>query len=128
MPRLVGPAISLCLFVACGGLVADPGADGGGTGIGIDAGLDASDPCTIRASTYDQACTTDADCVSVFDGNVCSAHCRCPNSAINKGQLARYQSDFPRADGGGACGCPLLRAVCANGVCGPCNGATCVNH
>ncbi len=120
------PAFAICLFVACGGIVTGPLPDGGASA-GVDASADSgTSPCVIRASSYDQSCHSDADCVSVFDGNVCSAHCQCENSGINRSALAKYKAEYPRTDGGGAaCPCPPQIIACLNNLCAPCNGSQC---
>lgn len=119
-------AFTMCvLFGACGGLVTGP-APGGDAGTGADAGADgATSPCVVRASMYDQTCTSNADCVPVFDGNVCSAQCRCENSGINRKDFARYTANFPHTDGGIVCPCPPQAIACLNGLCAPCNGSQC---
>ncbi len=119
-------AFTICVsFVACGGIVSGP-APGGDASTEADASADgATSPCVVRASTYDQTCTSAADCVAVFDGNVCSAQCRCQNSGINRSDLARYQANFPHADGGLACPCPAQMIACLSGLCAPCNGSQC---
>ena len=54
-------------------------------------------PCTstasILASSFDQSCVSDLDCVPVGQGSVC-AECGfvCPSAAINNGALAAYQA------------------------------------
>jgi hypothetical protein len=83
---------------------------------------DAGAPCTkgtIKASDYDQACTTAADCVAVIDGNLCGS-CFCPNAAINQSALSAYNAGVTAAGGPSPsdCFCPALPPVaCTNGVC-----------
>lgn len=45
----------------------------------------------VDVTQYDQTCSVDADCVLVQDGDIC---CGCPDAAINKGDLPRYQDDL----------------------------------
>jgi hypothetical protein len=70
----------------------------------------------VDVTDYDQTCKADADCVAVKNGDIC---CGCPNAAINKSDLARYQDDL------GTCAavCEIACVgdaipVCANGTCG----------
>lgn len=66
-------------------------------------------PCdTISATSYDQSCQTDMDCVGVYSGSTCSA-CFCPNSAINVNAQSAYQHDFTALDPAPSkCGCPAF--------------------
>ena len=78
-------------------------------------------PCTstasILASSFDQSCVSDLDCVPVGQGSVC-AECGfvCPSAAINNGALAAYQA--AAVDGGGTftglCGCPAYGPPCCH--------------
>jgi hypothetical protein len=59
----------------------------------ICASEDAS-PQVIMASSYDQSCTVDTDCVGVSEGNSCKpCDFSCSNATINAGALAKYTSD-----------------------------------
>jgi hypothetical protein len=49
---------------------------------------------TLDGTSFDTACVADQDCTAVFLGDVCSSACHCPDGAINKTDLARYQSDL----------------------------------
>ncbi len=77
--------------------------------------------CTyVYATSYDQSCMTDSDCVAVVDGTGC-----CPNSSVNVAVQAQYTADFKKAFAacGGAAQCGQLGG-CANiGPC--CVGGTC---
>jgi|CZKU01.1.fsa_nt_gi hypothetical protein len=65
---------------------------------------DTPDDCTdanaqlIQASSYDQSCKTDSDCVAVFEGNACyPAALNCQDrAAINMGSYAQYQADIAK--------------------------------
>jgi len=59
--------------------------------------IDASAPgCMIAASSYDQSCTEDTDCVEVTAGNYCVDSCQCGGDAISKGALAQFKDQFGR--------------------------------
>jgi hypothetical protein len=74
--------------------------------------------CSIEASSYDQSCTLDSDCVAVFSGSFCGDHeCACENSAINVSAQTRYVADLQN-DHAPECPCPSPPAV-------SCNGGTC---
>jgi len=64
---------------------------------------------SILASSFDQSCVSDLDCVPVGQGSVC-AECGfvCPSAAINKGAFAAYQAAAVDAGGTftGGCFCP----------------------
>jgi hypothetical protein len=86
--------------------------------------LDVPDACAdgserpILASTYNQSCTTDMDCIAVSEGNACSLISPCPNAAINKGALAQYQSDIAQTPCYALAGCPLeFGPCCRHGSC-----------
>jgi hypothetical protein len=102
------------------------------------AGLCTAGP--VQASSYDQTCKVDTDCVSIAEGDPC-APCglSCSMSAtINAGALARYNADIAStpavrsaADGGclDTCGTVSGRSdygpFCCGGMChigGPCPG------
>jgi hypothetical protein len=78
---------------------------------------------TLDGASFDTACVADQDCVGVFLGDPCSSACDCPNAAINKSDLARYQSDL--AADRAACSsksacvadCVAPTATCKLGVC-----------
>jgi hypothetical protein len=49
----------------------------------------------IQASSYDQTCTTNADCVEVAEGNACyPGFGQCPMATINVGAQAQYNNDL----------------------------------
>ena len=77
----------------------------------------------ISAASYDQGCTSEVDCVPVFQGDTC-AICACPNTAINTSQVARYEADVLSRRK--ACG-PMPAVACA--ACSPrralCTGSKC---
>jgi hypothetical protein len=73
----------------------------------------------IRASDYDQSCTTDSDCMAVTEGNSCRPCFACPNAAINGRDLDRYQSDVAAATTVvNTCDCFAPLACCHAGRCG----------
>jgi hypothetical protein len=93
----------------------------------------------ISAANYDQACDADTDCVAIAEGDFCTfGVANCPNAAINKASLSKYQSDvantnaaFCRAPGscgvGVVCGDSLgpwcLNGMCETTICPPDAGA-----
>jgi hypothetical protein len=85
----------------------------------------------IKASSYDQSCTSDSDCVAVAEGDSCLACAfSCPNAVINPGALAKYRSDIasaPHAAFALACfGCPIVTGPCCLG--GSCHiGEECID-
>jgi hypothetical protein len=86
-----------------------------------DGACDADAGCakgSIHASSYDPSCALDADCTSVFDGDLCGL-CFCPNAAINARGRAQWQSDFEaHHPAPGTCSCPFLGTPkCAAGTC-----------
>jgi hypothetical protein len=50
----------------------------------------------IRASDYDQSCTTASDCVAVQEGDTCTDECGIcfAHAAINQGALEHYRADL----------------------------------
>ena len=88
-----------------------------------------SSPKTIVATDYDQTCATAADCVLIDEGSSCCS--ACGNAAINKKDLARYQSDAAqRRSACAGVGCPAIAcafsaAVCTAGKCASCRSASC---
>jgi hypothetical protein len=119
--------VSLSLAVGCGGGSAGvaPAGDGGG---GFDPAIDPND-CTgaptILASSYDQSCSTAADCTMVAEGQFCAKECPpCPYSVISAGALAKYWDDVTAASKGeqstaacGACAPAPFAACCLAGKC-----------
>lgn len=73
---------------------------------------------TISASTYDQSCTTAADCVGVGEGNACyPCVLACPTAAINAASKSSYDTDVAKTSGAArrgsvTCHCPALFAPC----------------
>jgi hypothetical protein len=81
--------------------------------------------CTeIQASSYDQSCNSDSDCVAVSVGNTC-AECvfACGENvgAINAAAIGQYSADVAKTPAGIAlCGCasePMHAACCRGGQC-----------
>jgi hypothetical protein len=56
---------------------------------------DATSCATISASSYDQTCANDADCVAIAEGNACiPCGLSCNTATINAGALAQYKADI----------------------------------
>ena len=76
----------------------------------------------IEASSYDQTCAKDSDCVAIGEGNSCLLCAfNCTNAAISKGALAKYMADIANtpagiSDSSGKCfsGCPAEFGPCCN--------------
>jgi hypothetical protein len=85
----------------------------------VEAGVTGGSSCGISASNYDQSCTTDADCVAVYQGEVCSTECSCPNAVINQRALAQYWTDFSKEDHkANVCDCALSPTPrCMGSIC-----------
>jgi hypothetical protein len=84
----------------------------------------------IQASSYDQACTADSDCVAVAEGNFCYPGANnCPSAAINVGAKAQYDTDVAMTNAaicGGTTNCPNFTSPCCRG--GSCSlGAACLS-
>ena len=116
-----GPVVSCCINKVC---------------IYGPAVIDAV-PCTdadvqlIVASSYDQSCQIDSDCVPVAEGNFCIPSAGvCPSAAaINKSAYSRYQADVAKTNASlcqavGGCGIEFV-ACCRRGLCQ--NGLECSN-
>lgn len=79
---------------------------------------------TLEASDYDQSCSSDADCIPAFFGDVCS-FCACNESAVNLREVTRYAEDRRAAARNCsstladiACGpCPSVEARCRSARC-----------
>src|SRR6476620_2613736 len=52
-----------------------------------------TDDHTIKASAYNRRCSTDQDCVPVFEGTIGCCGPSCPNTAINASDQPRYTAD-----------------------------------
>src|SRR4029077_4047401 len=83
----------------------------------------------IRASSYNQSCTIDSDCIAIAEGDSCSlCGFNCPNTAINVRDYGHYLADiaYTPAEISGqrqACSgvCPLRSApCCVGGTCQEC--------
>jgi len=84
----------------------------------------------IEASSYDQSCTMDSDCVAVPEGNFCYPGANnCPSAAINNGALARYKADIATTNAavcGAASACGSFTGPCCRG--GSCSlGVACAS-
>ena len=80
----------------------------------------------IQASSYDQTCMSDSDCVKINVGNPCEEcvfACEGSIGAINVGAMAQYTADVGKTAARVAgCGCPeetsyVIRACCRAGQC-----------
>jgi hypothetical protein len=77
----------------------------------------------IQASSYDQSCQKDDDCVAMAEGNFCDPGATvCPFSgAINKSAYAQYQADVAKTNAaicGAVSSCGLsLGPCCQSGTC-----------
>ena len=105
------------LLMACGA---------SGRVLPADASTDAATEaaCTIHASSYNQSCSKDQDCVQVVDGtDLCGASCpQCGVGAINRASLAEYNADFAKlpipAQDAPSCNCPAsVEPCCREDVC-----------
>ena len=80
------------------------------------------DAQVIQASSYDQSCQADSDCVAVAIGNFCYPGAdNCPSAAINKSAYPRYQADVAKTQAsvcGAFVGCPESSGPCCRkGAC-----------
>jgi hypothetical protein len=83
---------------------------------------DASDrPPPILASSYDQSCDADTDCVTVGVGDYCSCLNCSNNAAINKASVTQYRTDVAES---AICSCPPT-PIPIPGVSPCCNAGTC---
>jgi len=80
----------------------------------------------IAASSYDQSCQVDSDCVAVGVGAPCyPCEVLCPGAAaISTSSMAKYMADVARSPAGSgvACSCPFYdpaSACCSAGTCAP---------
>lgn len=77
-------------------------------------------PPTVTATDYDQSCTTDEDCVAVFEGDVCD-ECKCANATVSKAAQMDYNLAFTMNQCGSpppcAADCALPVPTCQNGTC-----------
>jgi hypothetical protein len=118
--------------------VGDATLDGGGpteadaTGGEAEAAADASIPpaCLLSASSYDQSCEEDSDCLPQVFGDICDPMmCICSGSGyINKSSVNQYNMDFARAfalraSNGVGCNCNVPSGgCCSSGKCASCSG------
>jgi hypothetical protein len=78
----------------------------------------------IDASSYDNSCLLNGDCVTIREGDACD-ECGCDNAAINRRDRSLYERDYERASntcassvGGVQCGaCQAGRTVCVDNTC-----------
>jgi hypothetical protein len=123
-----------CLALAEGGNIVADSAAASVPDAAEDADGGACIP--VLASSYDQSCTVDSDCVAVGEVPSCpAAACDgCTTQAVNRGATTEYRAALARAfasaPAGTVCGCPCESgAVCRAGqcqaaFCGPPSGDT----
>jgi len=103
-PMHLGAQVYCCTENTCGVDIPNACADGSGR--------------PIQASDYDRTCATDMDCVAIGEGNACSIISPCATAAINKGALARYQSDIAQTPCFGLSSCVFaVGPCCRRGSC-----------
>ena len=86
--------------------------------------LSACDPATVlEAKDYSAACQHDADCLTVYLGDVCKP-CICDNAAISASQSYIYSADKTGAVRSctsvkqeECAACATVTATCDNGTC-----------
>jgi len=134
--------MSVVVLVACssgasrGAIGTDDGASDDGEAADADSpfcvnpAVRGSPSCTggsILASSYNQSCTSDSDCVLVGSGeNAFCQPCSCGGlAAINRAALPRFDADVAKTPAGSlpggtscspCCG-PTVAAYCQNGQC-----------
>jgi hypothetical protein len=76
---------------------------------------------TIQASSYDQSCGADSDCVAEPEGDFCGANkcTNCANAVISVKSQAQYEADLAnKISTPITCPCPAPRPpVCDHGKC-----------
>lgn len=77
----------------------------------------------LEAKDYTLSCEHDADCITVYVGDVCKS-CLCDNAAINASQHYVYQADrsgavrsCTNATQEACAACSTVTATCDNGTC-----------
>jgi hypothetical protein len=89
-------------------------------GLALGACGAGSGSCVISASDYDQSCTTPADCVAVFSGDICTGQCSCNNAFVNAGAASAYEAAFEKLSMPHDTTCPCSfgpAPACVNGLC-----------
>ena len=81
---------------------------------------------SVTAADYPNTCTTVADCVAVYEGQLGCCGQGCANATIRQDALAQYMADVGRREP--ICvpippciappQCPDRRITCENGTCG----------
>jgi hypothetical protein len=87
------------------------------------APVDAAACVYVDLSTYDTSCTTDADCIEITPGRICSGDCACGGAIVNADGESRYEQTIAPLKLGG---CPCISAGtprCIQGQCTRCNRA-----
>lgn len=75
----------------------------------------------VDITEYDQSCEIGDDCVAAVDGDPC---CGCPNTAINKSELARYEETVAECSEHCDIGCGTIVVSCQSGTCALAEGGT----
>ncbi len=89
--------------------------------IGLLCACTASQPFDIKASDFDQTCTTPADCEAIVEGSGC---CGCANAAVNvKADIHKYGAEVQQrasSCGGTQCtgSCGDFSLTCIANKCG----------
>lgn len=136
LPSLVVSTVALLGSVSCSDDTALPSTVSLAAAAADAAAADASSlplpdagACSALSSAdYGRSCAAASDCTSVYVGDPCSSTCHCPNAAINRQDLARYQADVAQAPSrgpNGQCSCPCFGLpACVGGTCqlGSCGG------
>jgi hypothetical protein len=129
---------ALAIVVSCGGSTHGSGGADAGPDVGVSAEAAINEDaaaCFIEATSYDQSCSVDSDCVgqvNVFSGalpneiqvtfgNFCKDMCLCGPGAINSKAAQQYVADVTKT--------PLVRgAVPYEGCyCAPAGSLCCEN-
>ncbi len=81
----------------------------------------------VSTASYSKDCKVDADCTTVFSGDVCAVCAGCPNDAISAADGAKFQAEYDAAKA--SCGakdtsvscapCSMKDARCVGGRCTP---------
>jgi hypothetical protein len=129
--RFVLPALGILTVWACSSSSSSTSSSGGsGASSSSSSGASSSGASSsggpaVNASSFDQTCTVDSDCVAVWEGTGPSC-CGCPSGAINKKDVPSYQQatsgwSTPDCSGLGCAGCSTPAPVqCTAGKCAAC--------
>lgn len=92
-PQECNPNHTPAGFFCC--LAAAPESDAGDDAAISKAGTCSAANAEVRATDYDQSCTSNSDCVEIYVGNPCSCEINCGTipAAINKSVEPQYLTD-----------------------------------